>query len=308
MDADGAKQVLAAARDSAGMNHWQEIHDELQPVYAQQLLTGTDQGDAAYLLGLAAMGIGDWEGATDLLVEASSSASNSYQTEAKARITEIQHHNAAATAESDQDVDQKESGSVLAAGDEAYGRNDFDGAYGHYLAAYNGHADNKVRARAALGIARARSHRPDLTEAKQFAQYVAGLGFADLTSEANALLGWITEQESAATAAADGTTIDEFTKADEAARDAFFNSDYARARDELTSILNSTQIGAVERGKAALNLGMAEMQLGDYEAAKLNFEIAVTHGSTNVVDRAHKFQEMVERHDQAESLVAEYEL
>jgi hypothetical protein len=276
-------------------------------VYAHQVLTGTDQGDAAYLLGLAAMGTGQWESATDLLVEASSTAGNDYRAEAVKRLTEIQHRNAAATAEADQDVDQNESKSVLAAADEAYGRNDFDGAYGHYYAVYNGHADNKVRARAALGIARTRSHRPDLTEAKQFAHYVTGLGFADLTTEANALLDWITDQEAAVTAAADGTTIDEFTQADQAARAAFFNSDYARAKAELTSMLNSTQIGAVERGKAALNLGMAEMMLGEYDAAKLNLEIAVSHGATNVVERARKFQEMVDRREQADALVAEYE-
>lgn len=307
MDEQQAKQVLAAARDSARMNHWDEVEHQLREVHAQQVLTGADQGDAAYLLGLAAMGSGDWDGATDLLVEASSSAGTEYRTEALQRLKEIQHHNAATTAEADQDVDQAESSSVLAAADEAYGHNDFDGAYGHYWAVYNGHADNKVRARAALGIARSRSHLPDLTEAKQYAQYVTGLGFADLTDEANSLLSWIGEQEAAVAAAADGTTIDEFTKADEAARSAFFNSDYARAKAELTSMLNSTQIGAVERGKAALNLGMAEMMLREYDAAKLNFEIAATHGAANVVERAHYFQAMLDRHDAAETLVAEYQ-
>jgi len=117
VDANQAKEVLASAKESAEMHQWGDTHHLLHKIYTEHVLTGTDQGDAAYLLGVAAIGTGDWDAAAPLLTEASTSASNEYRAEAKKRLGEIQHHTAAMAAEADQDVTQKESGDVLAAAD-----------------------------------------------------------------------------------------------------------------------------------------------------------------------------------------------
>ncbi|MDT4941847.1 MAG: hypothetical protein QOJ34_1936 [Pseudonocardiales bacterium] len=307
MDSDGAKKVLAAARDSAQLSQWQEIQHLLHEVYAQNLLTGADHGDAAYLLGLAAMGTGDWPGAKPLLTEASTSAGTQYRAEAKTRLTEISHHEAAVAAESDQDVDQKEAAAVLAAGADAMALGDYDAALAHYTAVYNGHADPNPRAKGALGIANILAHKDDLTQAKQYAEYAHGTGIADVVAEAKILLDWIAQQQAALTAAADGTTINEYNVTNEGAKSAFFNNDYLRARVLLTSLLNDPQLGAVERAKAALNLGMVEMRLGEYPEARLNVDMAVTHGSGATVEKAKRIAAILDRHDTAEALVEEFE-
>ena len=307
MDADQAKQVLAAARDSAEMSHWQEIHHQLHEVYTRQLLTGTDQGDAAYLLGLAAMGTGDWTGAAPLLTEASTSAGNEYRAEAKKRLTEIQHHTGAVAAEADQDVDQKESSTVLSAADEAMARQSYDEALGHYTAAYDGHADGKARAKGALGIANVYAHKDDLAQAKQYAEYAASTGVAEVVSEAKNLVTWIAQQEAAVGATADGTTINEYAAANDGAKNAFFNSDYGRARTLLTSMLNSQQLGTVERAKAWLNLGMVEFQLGEFADARVNLDLAATHGAASTVEKAQRILARLDRHDHAETLLEEFE-
>ena len=307
MDADQARHVLAAARDSAADRQWQEIHHQLHEIHEQHILTGTDHGDAAYLLGLAAMGTGDWTGALTLLTEALSTAGHEYKAEAGKRIAEIQHHDAAAASESDQDVNEKESTVVLAAGDEAMARGDYDGALAHYTAVYNGHADAKPRAKGALGIANVLAHRDDLKQAKQYAEYVAGTGVAEAVAAANTLLAWIAAQEAALTAIADGTTINEYDLLKEAVNGAWFSRDYARARTILTSMSNNQQLGTVERAKVWLHLGLVESHLGDYTAARLNFDLAVSHGAAPTVEKAQRNLEKLDRHDHAALLLEEFE-
>ena len=307
MNADEAKQVLAAARDSAQMGRWQEIHDLLHKVHEQNLLTGADQGDAAYLLGLAAMATNDWTGASTLLTEASSSAGPEYRAEAKQRLVELGHHDGAVAAEADQEVDQKESTAVLAAADEAVARGDYDGALVHYTAVYDGHADPGPRAKGALGIATVLAHKNDLAQAKQYAEYVVGTGVADAAAAAKTLLDWIATEQNALTAAADGTTLNEYAAANEAAKAAIYGDDFEHGRTLLMSMLNSPQLGTVERAKAAVNLAYAEIRLGMYDDARINAEMAATHGIATTVEKAQRLLGMLDRHDHAEELVMELE-
>src|SRR6266567_4132061 len=117
MTPDEAKQVLAAAGDSANFHQWDDIDHLLRHVYDQQLLTGTDQGDAAYLLGLAYMHTGAWDAAASMLTEASTTASTEKKGEAKQHLAELTRHDTAVDSESDGVVAQKEVSGVLAAGD-----------------------------------------------------------------------------------------------------------------------------------------------------------------------------------------------
>jgi hypothetical protein len=306
MTPDEAKAVLTAARDSAQFHQWEDVDHLLRHVYDQQLLTGTDQGDAAYLLGLSYLNTGALDAASGMFTEASTTASTDKRAEAKQHLAELTRHDTAVDAEVD-GVEQKEAAAVLAAGDDALARSDLDDAYTHYWAAYDGHADTAPRAKAALGIARVWAHRGDLTQATQYAEYVAGAGEAGPAADAKILLDWIKEQQGATTAAADGTTADEYLELSTAARSAFFSEDYTQALPLLLSIIAAPQLGSTEHAKAALNAGLAEVMLGQFSEARAHFEFAAAHGGQAIVQKAQFRLAALDRHDHAEDLVAEFE-
>lgn len=307
MTPDEAKQVLAAARESAQFNQWNDVDHLLRPVYNLQLLTGTDQGDAAYLLGTAYMHMGTWEAAHAFLTEASSTASTQDRAAAAEHLAEVTRQGAAIRAESDGLVEQTEAAAVLAAGDDALARGDLDAAYDHYWAAYDGQADIGPRAKAALGIARVWAHRADYTQAAQYAQFVVGTGQAGPAAEAATLLEWVKEQQGAATAAADGTTADEYATLSDAAKVAFYGGDYTQALQILISILDAPQLGTTEHVKAAFNAGLAEQMLGEFTEARAHFEFVVSHGAPDQVLKVQTKLAALDRHDAAEQLVAEFE-
>jgi hypothetical protein len=182
-----------------------------------------------------------------------------------------------------------------------------DAAYDQYWAAYDGQADIGPRAKAALGIATVWAHRADYTQAAQYAHYVVDTGQAGPAAQATTLLAWIKEQQDAATAAADGTTADEYAKLSGAAKDAFYNRDYAQAQQILLSILEAPQLGTSEHVKAALNAGLAEVMLGQFTEARGHFEFVASHGSADQVQKAQTRLASLDQHDAAEQLVAEFE-
>jgi tetratricopeptide (TPR) repeat protein len=306
MTPDEAKAVLVAAGESAQFQQWQDVDHLLRHVYDKQLLTGTDQGDAAYLLGLAYLNTAALDAAAGMLTEASTTASTAKRAEAKQHLAELARHDTAVDAEVD-GVDQKESTAVLAAGEDALGRGDLDEAYTHYWAAYDGQADIGPRAKAALGIARVWAHRGDLTQATQYAEYVVGTGQAGPAAEAKTLLEWIKDQQGATAAIADGTTADEYATLSTTARSAFFAGDYERALPVLESIIAAPQLGSTEHAKAALNAGLAEMMLGRTAEARAHFEFAAAHGPAATVQKAQTRLASMDSHEKAEQLVAEFE-
>lgn len=304
MTPDEAKAVLAAAAESARYHRWADIDHLLRHVYDAHVLAGTDQGEAAYLLGMAYLNTGGWDAAHYMLTEASTSAGHDHRTEAGQRLQEVARHDTATDAAFD-GVEEGEAAAVLAAADDALARGDYDTANAHYASVYNGHPAAEPRAKGALGIATVYAHRGHLTEAKQYADYVAGLGIAGPAAGAHSLLAWIAQQQGAETAAADGTTVDEYTAAHEAALSAYRFGDYARVRTLCLSVLDSTQIGATEKAKMAYNASIAESHLGLEHEAREHLDFAVAHGPTDVAVKAHQRIEAIDRHDQAELLVAE---
>jgi hypothetical protein len=242
-----------------------------------------------------------------MLTEASTTAGTESRAEAKQHLAEITRHDAAVDAEADGVVVQKEATAVLAAGNDALALGNIDDAYQHYWDAYNGQADIGPRAKAALGIARVWAHRADYTQASQYAQYVIDSGEAGPGAEAKTLLEWIKEQQGATTAIADGTTVDEYAKLSDAAKSAFFSADYAQALPILLSILAAPQLGTAEHVKAASNAGLAEVMLGQFAEARVHFEFAAAHGTPAQAQKAQTRIAAIDRHEQAENLVAEFE-
>ena len=221
MTPDEARRVLVAARETAQTEQWQAVYDLLFPVHEEKVLTGTEQGDAAFLLGEACRGLESWDAAAYYYEAASTSASADDQGKAKERLAEIRRQDAAVDAEYE-GVVQGEADAVLAAADDALARHDFDDALAHYRAAWAGVVDGKPKYRAALGIARSCANLGNHDEASQYADYVVDSAPADLADQAKSLLEWIKDHRAATAASADGTSPDEFRESWDAANGAYF--------------------------------------------------------------------------------------
>jgi hypothetical protein len=297
--------ILGQAEQSAHHQQWQDVDHMLRQLYDQDQFSGTDKGDAAYLLGLSYVNSNAWDAAQGFLTEAASSASSDKQQLARAQLEQISHYDAANDAAGD-GVDQHDAAAVLQAGDEALGRGDYADAHTRYWSVYDGHPDDAVRAKAALGIAYAYAYGGDLDQGAQFAHYVVDTG-QPAAADAQALLTWITEQQGATAAAGDGTTPDEYLQVHEAAKEAMYAGDYAQALTLSLSILNAPQLAAVEHAKSAYNAGVCEQFLDGMEAAaREHFEFAVANGNPETAAKAQDRLTGMNTHDRAEELVADY--
>ena len=304
MTPDEARQVLVSARETAQYHQWQNVYDLLFPVHQEGILTGTEQGDAAFLLGEACRGIGAGDAAVYYYEEASSSGSSESKSQANERLAEITLQDAAVVAE-DEGVVQNEADLVIRAGDEALANHDFATALGHYQAAYEGVVDGAPKFKAALGIARANAYLGNLDEAAQYADYVADSGGGDLGGQGKTLLEWIRDQQAATAGTADGTSPDEFKEAWEAAQGMFFSGAYDQALPIFLSAKESEQLGGVDRGRMAFNAAMCQRFLGDDAAAKELFEFAASHGPPATAAKAQNNIAMLAREEAAHELVAE---
>jgi tetratricopeptide (TPR) repeat protein len=304
MTRDEANSVLAAARDAAAVHRWAELDEMLRPVHTSNLLTGTDQGDAAYLLGLAYFHLGFNDAAKMWLTEASTTAAADSRAKAKHELAALEHNAKAITAEALDGVGAKSEGTtVLTAADEALQAGDLGRAQDHYTAVYESQLDVGIRTKGALGLATVFAHRGDLATAKQYADYVLVRGLADSAPQAQTLLDWIKQQEAATTAMADGASVDEYLATNRAAMEARDNGNPERARALLLTLLDASRLAPAERSVVAFNLGVAEAMLGMYADARTHLQLA-TDGPPEVAAAAADGIAAMDRHDSAEAILA----
>lgn len=235
---------------------------------------------------------------------AAGSASSENQALAKQRLAEVGRLDAAQDAEADRVV-QAEAAAVLAAGDDALSRGDYDGAMARYRSAYDGVVEGKPKYQAALGIARACAYLGNLDEAAQFAEYVAENADAELSPQGKVVVDWIAQQRAASGAAADGTTPDEFRELRQAAETAFFSQAYDQALPLYLAATQSEQVAGVDRAKMAFNAGMCQRFLGNDAEARELFEYAAAHGPDSTAAKARDHIAKLDRLVAAAELVAE---
>ena len=303
MDVAEARQVLEAGRTSTYAQQWQQVVDLLGPVHQTQLLTGHEQGEAAFLVGQAHAWLGAWDKAGPFLDEAIQIGNSDVQQEASPLRDHALHEGVAIAAE-EGGVDTNEAMLVLAAADEALGRHDYVTASGHYEQVYNGSARGD-RAAAALGLARCRAYTAQLVEADQYAEYAADYGSADIAAQAKELRDWIGQQQDAAGDASDGSTPDEFGTTREAAEQALFNGSYDYARTLYRSLAEGANIADNDRARMQFMVAVCDRVLGDRDAARMSLEIAERHADADLQAKIDRLRGTMDREVEAAALVAE---
>jgi hypothetical protein len=303
MEVAEARQVLEAGRTSTGSRQWQQVVDLLEPVHRTQLLTGHEQGEAAFLVGQAQAWLGAWDKAGPLLDEAVKLGNSEVQQQASALRDQAWHEGVAIAAE-DGGVEANEAMLVLVAADEALARHDFATASGHYEKVYNGSAAGD-RATAALGIARCRAHTTQLVEAAQYAAYAADNGSADVAAQAKELQGWISHQQDVFADASDGSTPDEFNTTREAAQQAMYSNSFEHARTLFRSLAEGKNIADGDRARMQFNVALCDRILGDRDAARIGLEIAERHPDADLRVKIDKLRTTMDREIEAAALVAE---
>jgi tetratricopeptide (TPR) repeat protein len=303
MTPEEAKQVLVAAEDAVRQEQWQDVIGLLDAVHGAHALAGPDQGDAAHMLGLAHLHLGEWEKAGGLFTEALATAKPEHRSYSRQMLEHIKHHYQAVNAEAG-GVNRKEGRTVLTAAEDSLARSDYDDAFKHFWAVFDGDPSESSRAKAALGLAKVFAFRDhDFTRAGQYADFAAKTHGSSAAGDARELIAWIKEQTAAASAAQDGTTIDEYDKAVDAADAAFDAGDYHGARRLYESVAGAAQLGASQRTDAAYNAGLCARLLGHDAEARHHFEYAAAHGTPERVKDAHERLAEMDQHDKAEALV-----
>jgi tetratricopeptide (TPR) repeat protein len=302
MTPDEARAVLVSARETAEFQSWQDLHDLIHPVYEARVLTGTEQGEAAFLVGEASRGLGSWDAAVSFYEEAATTATPEIQATVQKRLAEAGRIDTAHNAEAD-GVVQDEAAAVLAAGDDAMRHDDLTGALEHYRAAYRGVVDGEPKYRAALGIARACAHLEELDEAASMAEYVAENADGDLATQGKELVEWIRVQRQASEAAADGVSAGEFKELVAAAKVAYQAGSYEQALELFLALSQSTELSGTDQAKMAYNVGMVHRVLGNEEEAKPFFEHASEHAPADAAASARAELAKIARHEAAEALV-----
>ena len=303
MEVAEARQVLEAGRTSTYAGQWQQVVDLLEPVHGTQLLTGHEQGEAAFLVGQAHAWLGAWDKAGPFLDEAVRLGDSDVQKQASALRDQALHEGVAIAAE-EGGVEANEAMLVLAAADEALARQDYATASGHYEKVYNGSA-SADRATAALGIARCRAWTGQLVEAAQYAAYAANNGSHDVAAQAKELQDWISHQQDVAADASDGSTPDEFKTTREAAEQAMFQGSYEHARTLYQSLAEGANIADGDRARMQYNVALCDRLLGDRDAARMGLEIAESNADADLRAKIGKFRTTMDREIEAAALVAE---
>src|SRR5262245_6054089 len=99
MEVAEAREVLEAGRSLTGAAQWQQVVDLLEPVHGTQLLTGNEQGEAAFLVGQAQAWLGEWDKAGPYLDEAIQLGDSDVQKQATALRDQAYHQDVAVLAE-----------------------------------------------------------------------------------------------------------------------------------------------------------------------------------------------------------------
>jgi hypothetical protein len=303
MELAEARQVLEAGRTSTYARQWQQVVDLLEPVYGTQLLTGHEQGEAAFLVGQAQAWLGAWDKAGPYLDQAVQLGDSDVQQQATSLRDQAFHEGVAGLAEQD-GVDANEAMLVLAAADEALARHDYATASGHYESVYNGAAAGD-RAAAALGIARCRAYTAQLVEAAQYAGYAADNGAADIAAQAKELQDWISHQQDVAADASDGSTPDEYKTTHDAAEQAMFANSFDHARTLYQSLADGANISDDVRARMQFNVAICDRILGDRDAARMGLEIAERNADADLRGKIDKLRATMDREIEAAALVAE---
>jgi hypothetical protein len=303
MEVAEARQVLEAGRTSTYARQWQQVVDLLEPVHGTQLLTGHEQGEAAFLVGQAQAWLGEWDKAGPYLDEAVQLGDGTVQQQARALRDQAFHEGVAVLAEQG-GVDANEAMLVLAAADEALARHDYATASGHYEKVYNGSAAGD-RAASALGIARCRAYTAQLVEAAQYAGYAADNGSAEIAAQARELQDWISHHQDVAADASDGSTPDEYKTTHDAAEQAMFANSFEHARNLYQSLADGPNISDDLRARMQFNVAICDRILGDRDAARMGLEIAERNADADLRVKIDKLRATMDREIEAAALVAE---
>ena len=294
MDAQEARQIMDSARDALAVSDYRGAYDLAFPLHQSGFLTGTDQGEAAYLVGEACYGLGSMDAAKYYLEEAAGSASSATQQQARTRLTDVDQLDTAIGAP-EGGITAQEARTIIEAGNDALSRGDYDGARGYFQQVYDAPGlPLESTAPAGLGLARCYAYDGDLHTADQYAAFAE----TDASTEtaAKELRRWIKEQGEAGTAAADGVTPDELRPVMFAAVDAYSAGQWDEAYLLFDSIYTSSQAPTGVRGAAAYNVGLSLLHTQDYDAAHQYFTEAASIGPPDTVSQAQqRLQELANR-------------
>jgi len=229
---------------------------------------GDRQGEVAFHLAEACMGLDALDAAMYYFEEASRDAPATLQQRAQERIAEIGRRDDAEEAVHEGVAGDDEAETVLRAADDALANNDFDTAFEYYTQAYDGIQMTEAQiSRASVGLARCHAERGEPDEAEGYLQVAESNDASQLTGEIANIRTRLEEVRAGEAALEGGVDRSELDELNEAALGAAASRDWESAFRYFEQMYESGLLPESDRGRVAHNMGLTCLYTHDYDAA-----------------------------------------
>lgn len=277
---DRAQELLVARRDN-------EAYQLLEAVEQSNLLAGQHRPRMLWLLGESCYRGGSYDAAAQYYEQAVAAGDADIAQQARDRLAEFgrmdtARDTAALGVDSGAEMDQ-----VIAAGEEALGRNDLTTAFELFSRAYTyGQGDVSRTSRTALGLARVYFGQQEYAQAREYAVYVGQLvSSGEVHAAAQQVISQLDQLERASGGVADGVQAAEVRDTFQAGLDAYGRRDHRTAAQLFTAVHAAPVVDGAMRSSAAHNAGSAYRAMGEFDVALQWYEEAVRLGSADSQSR-----------------------
>ena len=305
--AELASVLDAAERLLSNYDH-QGAYQLLAPVAEADAAAGADLARVNRYLGDACMGLGSLDAAMQYYEAGLTGASAEDAEHIRLRMTDIREYDAAVEAAADGVAGEDEAGRVLRTAMDALDRRDFGEARRWYEYAWSGiqMTDQQI-AGAALGLYKCALHDGQLDDAEGYLQ----IAEARSPGHADTIAGYrqdLATRRAGATLGEDGVQMTELDEINASALQASWDGDYANAKLLFEQMLDSALLPATDRGRIHRNVGVMQIYLNDYEAARASFEEAARVGTPDIQAMAQASLTQLDANASAADIVAGIDL
>jgi tetratricopeptide (TPR) repeat protein len=303
LEAAQITSILEAAERLRDNGDHQALYDLLEPVSDGVTITGGELGEVYYFLGESCLGLYSLDAALHYYELALPLATGSAPEFIRARIEEIQHIDSAVDAEYQGVAGAGEASQVITAGEQALDRGDYEEATRWFQSAWSGiQLDDDQIARAAIGLAQCAMSTGQLDDADGYLQIASERG-ADHADTIAFYRQHLAERRAGATVGGDGVALGELDEIFRSAVGATYDGDYSTAAMLFQQMLDSGVMASTDEGRVWRNLGVTQIYLHDYDAARTSLSEAARVGTPETQRLASQMVTMLEANADARSIV-----
>jgi tetratricopeptide (TPR) repeat protein len=303
-----AETILATGERHLSSQDWNAAYELLHELVDQERLTGHDYGHACLILGWACLSTNAADAARGYFELAEQRGDSGHRSRARDGINQLQHGDAAVSAEQGGVAGRAEAEAVIVAAEEAFDRGDFNTAWQHYHQAYTAtQVTRSQSSRIGVGMAAIYIQAGQAGEAEGYLQVAeAGEPSSAVHQRIVHLRDTLVRMTAADTLGADGVQRIDLNEYRRAGLVAFSASDFDGAYRYFLAVYESNLEQATDRARTAYNLGACCVRLHSYDAAHQYATEAAANGRSDITELARRLIADLENVDRSGSLAYEH--